>query len=166
MPGAGDLAEVVAAVGLDMTSIGMNQDELKDVILAWGIHPGAMPRVLEAVHHRLMSTRFGLHTATYAMSITAGDPEAERDALLFATLLASARAKSGRFPTFDELRVFVKTLVPHPEGMREVDEAAATEGILTVGGDHLVVVPAPAVPSPASTIGLGDTFTAGILAMM
>jgi ADP-dependent phosphofructokinase/glucokinase len=66
-------------------------------------------------------------------------------------LLASARAAAGA-PSGDV------TPVSHAIYADDVPESRPLEK-----GWRVDCVPAPFVPRPASTIGLGDTFTAGLL---
>jgi ADP-dependent phosphofructokinase/glucokinase len=100
------------------------------------------------------------------MSLTSGEPEAERDAMLFASLVASTRARIGRFPTFDDMTGVLESVVPHPSGLTLLRDLAMRDGEKEVGaGNSLVVVPTIDVPQPSATVGLGDSFTAGVLAM-
>ena len=169
MPDPRDLAEVAESLGPEVASVGLNADELRDLIGVWGIRQPDCPRclgeALGAVRRRIGLSRIVLHTGAYAMTLTDGDPETERDALLFGALVASTRARTGSFPTLSDLAATVETLEPHPEGVKMVADLGAPDGLAGGSGERLVVVPAPLVAHPAAAVGLGDSFTAGLLAM-
>ena len=100
---------------------------------------------------RLKLSRVCVHADDWAASVTLGDPRVERRALMAGCLLASARAAAGR-P--------VKPTGP-PEG---ATFGAPPEPFSRKLGDwNYVDCPSPYLARPASTLGLGDTFTAGCL---
>lgn len=170
MPKASTLAEVMETISFDVTSIGFNEDELRDLTSVWGFRFASEPKdvraMLEAVRHRLLTDRVCVHTARYAMSLTNGDAEQERSALLFGALVASTRARIGRYPTFEDLEESLRVTFVHPDGARLVEELGLPDGIGANGSESFVVVPTISVPKPAAMVGLGDSFTGGVLAML
>jgi ADP-dependent phosphofructokinase/glucokinase len=92
-----------------------------------------------------------VHADDWALSVHRDDPWHTEDLLMAGNAFAAARARAGR-PTADL----------DPGG-----EAAYTDDLPPGGalGDGWVAtcVPAPHVRQPAGTVGLGDTFVAGLL---
>lgn len=170
MPNPADLAGVVETIGLEVGSIGMNADELGDLLAVWDMRladrPGAIALIVDAVRSRTLTRRVNVHTATHAVTMTGSHPEHERDALLFGALVASTRARIGTYPTFIDLEETLATNRPHPHGLEVLDDLALPDGIARLGGESLVVVPAIEIAHPAATVGLGDSFTGGLLAML
>jgi ADP-dependent phosphofructokinase/glucokinase len=94
----------------------------------------------------------------------------EQEALLFASLVSGTRARLGRWPRMEDLR---RTLVEGRPGeaARAAEERLGAvvgleAGVGRYAGAHLVFAPTLAVSHPAGTVGLGDSFTAGVLVMM
>jgi ADP-dependent phosphofructokinase/glucokinase len=145
-PGTRDAA--VSRLAPVITSLGFNLHELDGFDL-----PGESPatRTLELAR-RLGVARLAVHADTWALAAVQGDPAREREALMLGCLLASARAAAGkpvRTPTIPEQA----ELTPPPT--LEVETRP--------GGWSIISVPAPFLRSPVSTLGLGDTFTAGTM---
>lgn len=135
-----------AALGT-VTSLGMSLSELfmlagtqgdprslaRDAALRYGV-----PRVI-------------VHADDWALAVHRGDPQHETNVLLAGNLVAAARARAGQPAA---------TLSPPAEAC--YTDVLPPAGALA-GGWQVTSVPAPYLPQPAGTIGLGDTFTAGIL---
>ena len=85
--------------------------------------------------------------------MTREDPERELDALAMGCLLASARAEAGRPVARPHAPLAAAFARPPREPISELGQS----------GWRIVCCAAPFLRSPASTIGLGDTFTAGTL---
>ena len=145
-PGTRDAA--VARLAPVITSLGLSLHELDGFDL-----PGPYPakRALELAS-RLGVTRLAVHADDWALAVVRGDARREREALMLGCLLASARAAAGkpvRKPALPAQAEF--TPPPAPECETQPD------------GWTIVTVPAPFLRNPASTLGLGDTFTAGTM---
>jgi ADP-specific Phosphofructokinase/Glucokinase conserved region len=103
-----------------------------------------------------IGTRFGadrvvVHADGWSLAVHRADPESTVDALMTGNLLAAARARAGR-PTAD---------------LAVAAQATFTDDLPAAGplrdGWRVDRVPAPYLARPAATIGLGDTFVAGLL---
>ncbi|GAB3958531.1 hypothetical protein GCM10029978_003640 [Actinoallomurus acanthiterrae] len=108
-----------------------------------------------ALAHQV-AVRFGLrrvrvHADTWAFSVHRGDAEAEAGAIRLGNLLAAARARHGA-PSSD--------LSP-AEAARFTTDLPASEDL--GDGWRVECLPTPYLTCPATTIGLGDTFVAGLL---
>jgi ADP-dependent phosphofructokinase/glucokinase len=140
---------VLAALTGRFTSLGMNFNELRS-LLPGEDSVGARARYLAET---LGAERIVIHADEWALTITRGDPWREQQALLAGCLLAASRAAHGR------------PIVPHspPQGARfHLPHPALAEE----NGWYAVSCPAPWLPGPASTVGLGDTFVAGTMLVL
>lgn len=54
----------------------------------------------------------------------------------------------------------------HPKGLRLLSDLNSSTGFVERDGGTIVVVPTLEVPEPKATVGLGDSFTAGVMAML
>ncbi len=129
-----------------VTSVGMSHSEF----LAMSPTPD-LAAGLCALGERLGIARVCVHADEWAASATQGDPDIERDALLLGCLLSGARAAAGTpvYPdSIDPQARFAAPPFPCPERR---------------GRWNLVSCPSPYLAAPATTLGLGDTFTAGCL---
>nr|WP_321983750.1 ADP-dependent glucokinase/phosphofructokinase [uncultured Lichenicoccus sp.] len=105
------------------------------------------------VARRLGLRRVCVHADNWAAAVTTGDVAREREALLVGCLLAGSRAASGT--------------VARPTGaFPEAQFEAPPEASGATGEWRFVSVSAPYLPSPATTLGLGDTFMAGCLLVL
>ena len=142
------LARLHEAVRLDLaTSIGLSLSELYTLANRRGD-----PRLLaQQVASRYGTRRIIIHADHWAMSVHRGDPGHQKRVLVAGSAFAAARASNGKpaavlDPT--EEAVFADDLPP----------SNALEG-----GWHATCVPTPHLRHPKGTIGLGDTFAAGML---
>ncbi len=114
--------------------------------------------------------RVSMHTQDYCLTLTDGDAAAERNALLFASLVAGTRARLGRFPTGPDLHQTLAAAAPGEAGLEAEEQLAGRvglhEGIGRYEGATLVFAPTLSVSHPAGTVGLGDSFTAGVLVFL
>lgn len=138
---------VLAAAANAMTSIGMSQSEL-DTLVERSSPPGD---AMIGLGERLGVDRVCVHADHWAASVTRADPIGERGALITGCLLASARAASGK-----------------PVAPTALDAAARFhplpfEAMKRCGPWTFVACPSPYIEAPATTLGLGDSFTAGCL---
>jgi ADP-dependent phosphofructokinase/glucokinase len=85
--------------------------------------------------------------------LTREDPERELDALAMGCLLASARAEAG-WPV-------AKPHTPAAAGF--ACPPSPPISVCAGSGWHIVCCATPYLRDPASTVGLGDTFTAGTM---
>lgn len=161
MPRADMLREVLGALAPLVSSIGLNEDELRDLARSPRERgPFGWPQRASALLHlgeRLPTPRLGLHTRDGCLSLTTGDPAAEERALLFGALAAAARVRLARFPTIEDCR---ETLAA--ASIRPLPVVPAIAG----GNRAMVVVPGLAVAPEAASVGLGDTFTGAVLASL
>jgi ADP-dependent phosphofructokinase/glucokinase len=99
-------------------------------------------------------SRLCVHADTWALAITNGDPQRERDALLCGCLLASARAERGE-PC-------------RPAGVPANAEFydIPLEKFNRSGERSIACCASPYLERPVATIGLGDTFLAGTLLVL
>jgi ADP-dependent phosphofructokinase/glucokinase len=103
---------------------------------------------------RLGLDRLCVHADRWAAAVTRNNPGTERSALLAGCLLAAGRAAAGRPVAPSGLPVGAKFAAP---------PFAET---LALGEWNFVAVASPYLVAPASTLGLGDTFTAGCLLVL
>lgn len=161
MPRLSDLALVVTTLGRLVSSIGMNIDECRDLARAFDLpRPASMecaPATLRAIRERTGAKRIVLHSAECALAVVDGDSERMRDGLFFGCLAAATRARVGSFPTVADLWETLATCRVGPIG---VDFAS------TLTAEDVIAVPGIEIVRPAAAVGLGDSFTAGLLAML
>jgi ADP-dependent phosphofructokinase/glucokinase len=129
------------------TSLGMSLSELYMLAGATGD-----PRLLARnVADRSGARRVIVHADDWALAVHRDDPCHTRDVLLAGNAFAAARARAGQ-PS--------AVLDPAPE-------AGYTDRLPPGGslgdGWQATCVPAPHLTRPAGTVGLGDTFVAGVL---
>ncbi|SHE51609.1 ADP-dependent phosphofructokinase/glucokinase [Kaistia soli DSM 19436] len=97
--------------------------------------------------------RVAIHADEWALAVTRGDPAREKRALMTGCLLAAARAGLGRHA--------LPVLCPADACFEPLPAFAPL-----ADGWSVIACPAPYLPSPKSTIGLGDTFVAGCLLVL
>ena len=129
-----------------VTSVGMSHSEFLAMSPSQDLASG-----LCALGDRLGVERVCVHADDWAAAATTGAAAVERDALMLGCLLSSARAAAGR-PTYpagiDPQARFGASPFPRP---------------VRSGKWTLVSCPSPYLAAPVTTLGLGDTFTAGCL---
>ncbi|MEV7756602.1 ADP-dependent glucokinase/phosphofructokinase [Microbacterium sp. NPDC089180] len=106
-----------------------------------------------AIANELGLDRVSVHADDFAFVVTTGDPALEEEALLAGCLLAASRAVTGA-PVLPREMPAGTTLSPLPASLRRESPDPRY---------RLVAVPSPYTPSPRVTLGLGDTFVAGML---
>ncbi|MCV3243423.1 ADP-dependent phosphofructokinase/glucokinase [Mesorhizobium robiniae] len=144
------LSLVLADLRGSITSIGMSHSELI------GMYPDAeLPlNAMISLGERLGLDRVCVHADTWAAAVTKSDPNLELSALMTGCAIASARAANGS-------PVDVVTLAPEAEFQPLPFEAYARRGEWT-----FVACSAPFLERPQTTLGLGDSFTAGCLLVL
>jgi ADP-dependent phosphofructokinase/glucokinase len=148
-PVPGALEATLRRMAGSVTSIGLNFNELRSI----GVDPAALEAQMTSFAERHRLTRLVVHADPWALALTREDPERELDALAMGCLLASARAEAGRpvaKPHAPAAAMFAQP--PRPP----ISERDGSEW-------RVVCCAAPFLRNPASTVGLGDTFTAGAL---
>lgn len=143
----GDLKSIMTALRGLNSSLGLSLSEL---LTFWGPSTDVASKALELALD-LECPCVVVHADRWSLAVHRSDAGAVARRLMTGNLLASARAAAGA-----------------PRGqVRPVSYAFYDEDVPESGGLEkgwrVDCVPAPFVPRPASTIGLGDTFTAGLL---
>lgn len=133
-----------------ITSLGMSYSELLDMDPS-AHHP---MEALVALGERLDLERVCVHADTWAAAVTLNDPEEEELALMAGCAIASARAASGS-PARTIAIAPVAEFHPLPF------ETPVRKGRWT-----FVACASPYLDKPATTLGLGDSFTAGCLLIL
>ncbi len=137
------------------SSLGMNFGELHQLYSGDLRTPNAILHAVWNLASDLGLSRVTVHEDRWALSFTMSDPAEELRALEFGCLTASARAHAGQ-PT-------------RPAGLPEGAKLALPPWppiAKAPTGGHFVSCAAPHLDNPASTIGLGDSFLAGTLAVL
>ena len=129
------------------SSLGLSLSEL---LTLWGPSADVAAKALELAQG-LQCPCIVVHADRWSLAVHRSDDRAVVRRLMTGNLLASARAAAG---------------VPRGD-VAPVSDASYAEDVPASGPLDKVwrvdCVPTPFVPRPASTIGLGDTFTAGLL---
>jgi ADP-dependent phosphofructokinase/glucokinase len=142
-----DLKAIVAGLRGLNSSLGLS---LSEFLTLWGSSADVVTEALELARG-LECPSIVVHADRWSLAVHRGNPATAVDRLMIGNLLASARAAAGA-PRGDVTPVKYATY----------DEDVPESGRLDDGW-RVDCVPTPFVPRPASTIGLGDTFTAGLL---
>lgn len=146
-PWPGTLDATLARLAPEVTSIGLNQNELRGLVS--GDDPLGQA---DELSRRLGVDRLVVHADGWALAVTRGDALVEMDALAMGCLLAASRAEAGLPSAHPRV----------PRGARFEPLPAPSISALP-DGRRVVCVAAPYLERPASTVGLGDSFTAGCL---
>ena len=99
------------------------------------------------------------------MSLSDRGSDVELAAMLAASALATTRAGTGRYPDLAAIRAAVGEWQPSPGGLRLLEGMGMPDGTRPHAGGWLAAVPALHIGTPVVNVGLGDCFTAGLLAM-
>lgn len=156
---------VMGQLGPLADTVGMNEEELAEAVTDFGqeIDLDDPQQVLHGI--QLYMTRFSLrgivlHTKDYAMYY--GSPLAGADmeqGLTLGNLMAATRARTGRYGSLQDCEESL-TLPLSPRGKSFAE--AFLELAEQTEDRVLVAVPSRYMEHPRYTIGLGDTFTAGV----
>ncbi|NTA61760.1 6-phosphofructokinase [Agrobacterium tumefaciens] len=133
-----------------ITSLGMNHSEL----LAMDPSAGNPMEAMIALAERLDLDRICIHADTWAASVTLDDPARELRALMAGCAVAAARAANGA-------PVDTVTIDPNVQFLDVPFTAYSRRGKWS-----FVACSAPYLDKPATTLGLGDSFTAGCLLIL
>lgn len=149
-PWPGTRDTTIAALTPTITSMGLNRNELE--ALVGDKAGGSVVDQASWLADELGLARLVVHADDWALAITTDDPEIELDSLAAGCLVAASRAAAGR-------------PVPRPACPEGAHFGAAPARMISSvsAWRSAVCVAAPYLAHPASTLGLGDSFTAGCL---
>jgi ADP-dependent phosphofructokinase/glucokinase len=142
------LARLREAVGLRLaTSLGLSLSELFTLAGRRGD-----PRLLaQQTAIQYGARRIVVHADHWALSVHRSDPKHQERVLLAGNVFAAARARNGQ----------PAAVLDPAEEANYTDDLPPSDAL--DDGWQATCVPTPHLRRPASTIGLGDTFTAGAL---
>ena len=163
-------------------SIGLNETELP--VLCEGLRKqGSIPElsqkpaawdyagVIAALMRQTGVERVHFHNLGYYLCMEKnlwGTQEDTRDALLFAAIMAAARAKNGLFSSVNDIAPGLEqpfgenSFAILEETSRHLNQPSITEkGMGTMDEFYLTIIPSRFVKNPLFTVGLGDTISAG-----
>ncbi|HBE79523.1 MAG TPA: hypothetical protein DDW65_17360 [Firmicutes bacterium] len=154
---------IYATLSPKVNILGFNEEELGDILRING-----KKYDLDDLFDLVMSLRFiidlykpkygiVLHTKDYSLYFGKRCEKDIEAGLHFGNLMAGIKARLGRYGKLDDLRGYDLTIPFSPEGLKMMNFAEKYEGT-----EQLVVAPNRFLKNPTSTIGLGDTFTAGM----
>ena len=151
-----------ARLGPQVNIVGMNEEELAAQLALLGKEAALdyMNGILEALEELFAVFSFRgviLHSKDYALYYGEKMEDCDIEAgLTMGNLMAATRARIGRYGTQKEAKESLKIPLSKT-GLRLYEEAE------TIRADReCVLVPARALEHPKYTIGLGDTFVAGV----
>lgn len=136
-------------------SVGMNVAELAELTPDAVVDEASVPTAMLAIASDLQLDRVNVHADRWAISFTQADPETELKAISYGCYTASARAHAGHAVDPATARL---TAALRPGPWPSIRAAAH--------GGHFVSCPTPHLAQPTTTIGLGDSFLAGTLAIL
>jgi ADP-dependent phosphofructokinase/glucokinase len=142
------LARLRQAAGLGLgNSLGLSLSEL---LMLTGSR-GDPCLLAHQVAHQYGASRVIVHADHWALAVHRSDPKHQESVLLIGNALAAARARNGE-PT---------AVLEPAEEATYTDDLPSSDAL--DDGWQATCVPTPHLRHPKGTIGLGDTFTAGIL---
>lgn len=144
--------------------LGMNEEELVEHTARFGLETDKEDMLsildgLKCLLEQYPAKGIVMHTKDYALYYGQRLPGVNfRKGLALGNLMAGARARFGRYGTPDDLR----EMLSQPLSETGLKMAAALE-TADLGGSCAAIAPSRYLEHPKYTIGLGDTFTAGML---
>lgn len=167
-------ADILGIMSYNVDSLGLNAEELPLLAAALDLAPpqtiAGQVDVLARFKERTGLKRINLHTQAYCLSVTDSEPEEEQVALFFAALVAGTRAATGRYPSLGALGTLLDTITVRPDTADNEAQLARhyqlLDGIGHCQAGWVVYVPTLDVDQPVTTVGLGDTFTGALLALL
>ncbi len=167
-------AAILGTMVYHVDSLGLNADEIPLLAAVLDRPPpqtiAEQVDVLARFKARAGLGRINLHTGAYCLTVTDSDPEDERAALLFAALVAGARAATGTYPSLSALDALLDTITVRPDTAQHEEQLARRyelrDGIGHCQAGWVVVVPTLHIDRPVTTVGLGDTYTGALLALI
>ncbi len=152
---ADDRQRLLEAFAGICNSVGMNVAELGALAPDAAVDEASIPAAMRGIASAMQLDRVNVHADRWAISLTRADPQRELKAIRYGCYTASARAQAGYAVDPATVRP-AATLGTSPW---PPIQSAANRG-------HFVSCPAPHLARPAATIGLGDSFLAGTLAVL
>ncbi|RJP25386.1 MAG: hypothetical protein C4527_17100 [Candidatus Omnitrophota bacterium] len=173
---------VLNHIAPNVHSIGLNEIELPLLLASLGDKrereilrdvPTALNfcRGMAALKHATGLQRVHFHNFGYYLCLEQpswSSPESSRDALLFAAIMASARARNGLFTSRDDIAAGLNTPISESgfNQLKILGEALkqpslSEKGTGTFEQLSLTAIPAKIVENPLFTVGLGDTISSG-----
>lgn len=143
--------DALDALSGHITSVGMSESEFREYFDTELASDDLLAAMRKAARHYGLR-RLCVHADHWMATITQGDPSTERDALMLGAMLAATRAETGHAGIPDGI----------PDGA-QIHEPPFEPDPAGYGEYQAVVVPTLYLPSPRTTLGMGDTFTAGCL---
>jgi len=159
----------------NVDSLGMNENELADILILfdYDIPSDNIKELYKAarfVYRELELKRLCVHTRDFVLTLTQGDPEREQRALLIGALSAAYRTITGEYGDWDALREIDESSPLNHSGEKAEEELSSLlslkEGIVEEEDFNTVLIVTKSVERPRYTVGLGDTFLAGSLAVL
>ncbi|MGI6694017.1 MAG: ADP-dependent glucokinase/phosphofructokinase [Limnochordia bacterium] len=194
VPMTADEAErtVLKAVGREIHSFGINENEIKRVLRLYGyeqeraaIDSNECAYTLYDGTLRIMDElgfeRIQLHNLGYYVVLVKDpqrvDLEHVREACLYASAVNGIKAKYGGYVLHEQLweageialsAIGFRQLEIFAEEMRrrgvDVPSSFLEEGILEFDSHAVLIIPAHVIPEPVSTVGMGDTISSSAYA--
>jgi len=162
-PEVKDLAFEALARSIDI--LGMNEEELVEHAARFGLTTDKedLASILEALKCLLMrypAKGIVMHTKDYSMYYGKELPGVDfAKGLALGNLMSGTRARTGRYGTRADCLETLQTLPLSETGLKMAAELKQAD----TGGHFVALVPTRYMEHPKYTIGLGDTFTAGML---
>ncbi len=141
-------------------SLGMNEVEFGAECALFGLDATRLTESLLEIARRHGLKRVCLHTAANCRTVTRFPIERELLAIGLAILFSSAKAYYGAFVGLDKIRRLIA------ETAEISENALVSEAVPLVDGYRELLVPTLAGLPVRASIGLGDAFTAGLMAYL
>ena len=178
--------DIVEYIAKNVDSIGMNEVEVRQIascVLQKKVLEKYPKNTLEALYilgakiaKKLKLLRVHIHYLGFYIAIVDKNypvqPEKVRDALLYASLAAEARAKKGTLPSRNDISL-QKLGGISEKGIQEIKalekslhlcEGFLTTGICEMDNHHIIVVPTIISKHPKTTVGMGDVISSSAFA--
>ncbi|MBU7031487.1 MAG: hypothetical protein HXS53_03045 [Theionarchaea archaeon] len=153
-------------------SLGVNECELNEILKILGEDPVEtimdIYEGIKKVKKTLHLNRIHFHHLGFYLTVidSSKSPERTRSALLYAALMAAARAERGNLSSWKDAKVGLQAPLS-AEGISKMSELGSqldyddfvNSGIYEDHKEYLVFIPARIVEYPVKTVGLGDTIS-------
>ncbi|NGP46840.1 hypothetical protein G4V62_18545 [Bacillaceae bacterium SIJ1] len=148
--------DILQTLGSEVDVVGMNEEELGRLIQQqtanWSVQQWA--KYLPSLPEQFGVQRLLVHTSRFAVIVTSDSDEEWAFALRQGNGFAAARAVKGSFASREEIEDIANQYRENDFGVRLRNELITQQNITVAPAFQIV---------PKRTIGLGDTFTAGVL---
>ena len=162
-PEVKDLAFETLALSIDI--LGMNEEELVEHAARFGLMTdkedlNSILASLDCLLTRYPAKGIVMHTKDYSMYYGQRLPGVDFEkGLALGNLLSATRARTGRYGSREDCMETLETVPLSPAGLKMAAELKEAEPF----GRFVTLVPTRYMERPKVTIGLGDTFMAGML---